>query len=107
MTIEDYNFCIILLFSVYLCFIITVWCGCDMHFSDLKDVSPQSHDAVHCIYENKLSSCYLKLAQRLECFLGKFIRNVSFPENHFVVVFWRFFCGFIIIIIISIRKYWL
>lgn len=53
--IDDYKFCIILLFSVHLCFII-IWCGCDMHFSDLKDLSPQSHDAVYCIYENKLSS---------------------------------------------------
>lgn len=56
MIIEDYKFCINLLFSICLCFRIIVWCGCDMHFSDLEDISPQSHDGVYCVYENKSSS---------------------------------------------------
>lgn len=57
MVVADYKLYSILLFSIYLWFTIFVYCGCDIHFSDLTDISPQSYDPVYCIYENKLSSC--------------------------------------------------
>lgn len=87
----------VLLFPVYLCFIIFVWCGSDIHFSDLTDVSPQPYDAVWCIHKNKVWSCWVLLVQWLECFLSKYVNRMYFSQN---ITFFFFFPFFFI------RKCW-